>query len=116
MHLDTFPLNKHSSKKGAVSHPAEQKKAGNRNGFLLVVLLEAYLLLRVFLLELLHPSFGINDLLFAGVERMALGTYIQVDILPCGSGSYYLAAGADHLDFLVIRMNSCFQLRPPDVR
>jgi hypothetical protein len=112
MHLNTLPLNKQT----AVSHSAEQKKAGNRNGFLLVVLLEAYLLLRVFLLEFLHSSFGIDDLLFAGVERMALGAYIQVDILPRGSGSYYLAAGADHLDFLVIRMNSCFQLSPPDVR
>jgi hypothetical protein len=98
------------------SEQSEQKKAGNHHGFLLVVLLEAYLLLGVFLLELLHSSFSIDNLLFAGVKRVALGAYIQMDVLPCGSGAYNLAAGADNLDFFVIRVNSCFQFSPPDVR
>ena len=40
----------------------------------------------VFLLKLLYPSFSINELLFAGEERMALGTYINVYLILCGPG------------------------------
>ncbi len=50
----------------------DRKKQETRHGFLFFLNLFAYLLLCVFLLELLYPSFGINDLLFTGKERMTL--------------------------------------------
>jgi hypothetical protein len=53
-------------------HPLCKKKTGNRNGFLFLYGFLRRLLLGVFLLELLHPSLGIKNLLFAGKERVTL--------------------------------------------
>lgn len=67
------------------------------------------LFLCVFFLELLYPSFGIQYLLFAGEERMALGADIELYIVPRGLCGKSLAAGAGDLYLFIFRMDSLFQ-------
>ena len=58
--------------------------------------------------ELVNASAGVNKLLFAGKERMALGADIYTDIIALGgTGNERFSACADYLRFNVIRVD-CF--------
>ena len=73
------------------------------------------LFLGVFFLELLDSSLGIKDLLFAGEERMTLRADVEMDVFACRARCKGFAARADHFDFLVIRVNACFHVLPPEM-
>ena len=60
------------------------------------------------LLESVNTSAGINKLLLAGEERMALGADFYLDILLCGTGLYNVAASAGYGSLLIIRMDALF--------
>jgi hypothetical protein len=61
------------------------------------------------LLELIHTSAGVNKLLLAGEERMALGANFNLDLAALGGlGLYSFAACASDDAGLVIRMDSVF--------
>jgi len=60
------------------------------------------------LLEFVDTTAGINQLLSAGVEGMALGTNFHVQILLGGAGLELGAAGADDLGRSVVGMDSVF--------
>jgi hypothetical protein len=63
----------------------------------------------VLLAELFHPTGGVDDLLLAGIERVALRTYFNVQCLATGgSGLKLVAAAAGYGDLVVIRMNVGF--------
>jgi hypothetical protein len=72
------------------------------------------LFLGVFSPKLLDPSLSINDLLFSCKERMALGTYIDADILSCRFCQNSLTAGTDNFNFFILWMNFFFQSFPPE--
>jgi len=60
-------------------------------------------------LELLHASCGVDELLFAGVERMALCANFNADLFLSGAGYERVAAGADDLRlWKIVRVDSCF--------
>jgi hypothetical protein len=64
----------------------------------------------VFLTELIDATGGIDNLLCAGVERVALGTNLDVQgwFADHGLGLEAVAATACHGDFLIIRVDICF--------
>ena len=62
----------------------------------------------VLLVELIHAAAGVNELLLAGVERMALGADLDGDVLLRGAGLIDGAAGAADGGGLVIRMDTGF--------
>ena len=65
--------------------------------------------MRVFLLEFLDASRSVDDLLLAGVKRMALGAHLDVDILTHGRAGYEFAAtAANNIYVFVFRMNFVF--------
>ena len=67
------------------------------------------LLLHLILLEeLLNTSFGVHDLLFSRIERMADRANFHADILTSGTGREGVSTLADDGRVLVVRMNSCF--------
>ena len=47
------------------------------------MLIKPILLYAVLLVELIYTSAGVNELLLAGVERMALGADFNSDVLLC---------------------------------
>ena len=58
------------------------------------------------LVETLDTTASIHNFLGTGVERMALGTYIQMNILAQGGLHLdYIAAGAASCNFFVLRMD-----------
>ena len=61
--------------------------------------------------ETLHPSGGINQLLLAGEEWMAVGANFNVDIATVRRArGERVSARAVHPDFVVRRVNSCFHV------
>ena len=66
-------------------------------------LLEAELLV-----ELVNASAGVDQLLLAGIERMALGADFNENVLLGGAGLIDGTAGAADLGLLIIRMDSGF--------
>ena len=54
-------------------------------------------------------SGGIDDLLFARVKRVALGAYVDVELLGCvsGTGLEAVSTRAGHGDLVVFRMYVC---------
>ena len=65
------------------------------------------------LFKAVHASAGINQLLLAGVERMALVANLDVDLLLRGAGRERVAAGTGDHRFLVLRMDALFHLYSP---
>ncbi|CUS38474.1 hypothetical protein COMA2_50103 [Candidatus Nitrospira nitrificans] len=63
-------------------------------------------LLRVLLFEPLHAPFGIDDLLRAREERMAIGTNIDADLTDGGTCLERISAGAVNRCLTVDRMNT----------
>ena len=67
---------------------------------------------RVLLAELVDATSGVEDLLFARVERVAARTNFDREILPEGrAGLDRVAAGAGHRDVLVFRVDRRFHYR-----
>jgi hypothetical protein len=57
--------------------------------------------------ELVYPSRGVHDFLLAGVERVAGGTDLYVELfVQGGTGRKLVTATADHFDVIVLRMYS----------
>jgi hypothetical protein len=63
-----------------------------------------------FLVELVHAAGGVNDLLLAGVERVALGANFDMEVVFAhgGLGHELVTAGAGNVHVGVIRMNCGF--------
>src|SRR5437868_7029669 len=58
--------------------------------------------LLILLLEAVHASFGIDQLLATGEERVATGANFDADVAFVGrAGTERVAAGANHVDFFV---------------
>jgi hypothetical protein len=59
------------------------------------------------LVEAINATSGINDLLFAGVERVALGAHLDVErfFAHGGLGGELVTAGAGNGYFFVVRLN-----------
>ena len=79
--------------------------------------LETLLLFRFFLgvfaAETLHAPGGVQQLLFAGKEGMAIGADFYVNIaLMGGAGGKTMSTRALHPDFMVCGMNSCLHGSP----
>ena len=67
---------------------------------------------RVLLAELVDATSGVEDLLFARVERVAARTNFDREILPKGrAGRERVAAGAGHRDVLIFRVDRRFHDR-----
>ena len=62
----------------------------------------------VALLEAVYTSAGVNQLLLASVERMALGADINAQVLLDGTGLKGLAANAVNQSLAVVRMDLLF--------
>ena len=63
----------------------------------------------VFLTEAFDTAGGVNDLLLAGVERVAFGTDFDVQRFRArGAGLEVVAAAAGDADFDVVRMHGVF--------
>ena len=75
---------------------------------------ELYSLLQTELLvETVNTSTGVNQLLLAGIERVALGANFNLDVLFGGAGLNNLAARASDCSLFVLRMDTflhCFHL------
>ena len=67
----------------------------------------------VLLVELVNAAAGVNELLLAGVERVALGADLDGDVLLRGAGLVHGAAGAADRGRLVIRMDTVFHSHSP---
>jgi len=68
------------------------------------------LLKTVLLVELINTAAGIDELLLAGVEGMALGADLNGDVLAGGAGLDQSAAGASDDCGLIVGMNSGFHI------
>src|SRR5271156_549068 len=99
------------------SQARQQNKKGSRGCLLVCAPIELYLSALAFggrltfelLLEFLDAARSVHNLLFAGVERMAFGTHLDVQILTERRARLELvAATADNVDFLVFGMNFFF--------
>ena len=62
----------------------------------------------VLTIELIDTASGGSGLLLAGVERMALGADLHMDLLLRRAGYEFVAAVANHLRLIILRMNSFF--------
>ena len=66
------------------------------------------------LVEAINTSTGVNQLLLAGIERVALGADLNGDVLLGGAGLDDVAAGASDGGLLVIGMDSFFHFDSPN--
>ena len=67
----------------------------------------------VFSLEFLYATSRVHKLLFAGKERVALGTDFNVNILHRGTRLDDVAAGTIDRRFFILRMDTLFHDLPP---
>ena len=63
------------------------------------------------LFEPVYTATGINKLLLAGIERMALGADLNTNVLAGGAGLENLAASASDRGGLILGMYVLFHLR-----
>jgi hypothetical protein len=70
-----------------------------------------FFLASVFLLESLHATCRVNDLLFTRDKGMALGTDFHLDVFPGGPGMDYISTDTAYRGLLVFRMNTFFHNR-----
>ena len=66
------------------------------------------LLKTVFLVECINTTTSLCCLLLSGVERMAFGASLDMDLLLCGSYGKCIAAVTGHCSLIILRMNSLF--------
>ena len=64
----------------------------------------------VFLIEFVHTTGAIHDLLFTSVERVALGANFNVEFgfAHCRFSGEFVTARAGNIDFMVVGMNFRF--------
>ena len=62
------------------------------------------------LVETINTSTGVNQLLLAGIERVALGANFNTDILLGRASGKSVTAGATDSGLLVVRMDAFFHL------
>ena len=62
------------------------------------------------LVEPINTSTGVNQLLLAGIERVALGADFNTDLLLGGAGGEGVAASATDGGLLVLRMDAFFHV------
>ena len=80
----------------------------------LIALFPASLYVCVLLLETIHTSFGINQLLTASEERMAVRADFDANIaLVRRAGRKSVTAGASNFDFVVSGMDPSFHCKNP---
>lgn len=60
----------------------------------------------VTLLEAIDTAADVNQLLLAGIERMALGADFNAQLLLGGTGDEGVAANASHGRLLILRMDT----------
>jgi hypothetical protein len=72
--------------------------------------------LAVFLLEALHPSGGIDELLLAGEERMALRADFHLEVAKRRAGLENISADAGDGGTLVVGMDAFFHRKSPKIR
>ena len=60
----------------------------------------------VALLEAIDTAAGVNELLLAGVVRVALGADFNAQLLLGGTGDESVAANAGHGNLLILRMDA----------
>ena len=65
-----------------------------------------FLLQAVFLVETVNTSTGVNKLLLAGVEGMALRADFNLDVLLCGTGCENVATGTADRSLFVLGMDT----------
>ncbi len=70
--------------------------------------------LSVFFLEPLNTTGGIDELLLAGIERMAHRADFGVDLFGRAAGLEGIAAAASDLNFFVFRMYIFFHWKTPN--
>ena len=68
------------------------------------------LLNAVLLVEFIHAAAGVDQLLLAGVEGVALGADFNGDVLLGGAGLDHIAAGAADRGGLIVGMNASFHV------
>lgn len=57
-----------------------------------------------------YPTFGVNNLLLAGVEGVAGAANFNTDVWFGGTGQDFCAADACSLDVLILRVNALFHV------
>ena len=70
----------------------------------------SFLLQAESLVETVNTSTGVNQLLLAGIERVALGADFNTDLLLGGAGGEGVAASATDGGLLVLRMDAFFHV------
>lgn len=70
--------------------------------------LTGFLWLSVALDKSLDPSFGVDDLLLSGVERMAVAADFNSDRLLRRANQYFVAANTGCYNFKILGVNSFF--------
>jgi hypothetical protein len=67
------------------------------------------------LVEAVNTASGVNDLLFASVERVAFGAHFDVEGVfgHGGLGGKGVAARASHVNFFVVRLDVSLHVRFP---
>ena len=68
------------------------------------------LLLAVALDKSVYATFGVNNLLLSGVERMAGAANFNTDVWLGGTGQDFCAADASGFNFLIFGVNSVFHI------
>ena len=58
------------------------------------------------LVETINTSTGVDQLLLAGVERVALGADLNTDLLLSGAGCEHVATGATDRSLFVVGMDA----------
>ena len=87
-----------------MTHRQKKKSA------LQTVVRTSFLLQTKSLVEPINASTGVNQLLLAGIERVALGADFNTDLLLGGAGGEGVAASATDGGLLVLRMDAFFHV------
>ena len=99
-----------------VSRPAQSEELGEKicrdrkKSGLLCTARTQFLLQTKSLVETINTSTGVNQLLLAGIERVALGADFNTDLLLGGAGGEGVAASATDGGLLVLRMDAFFHV------
>ena len=70
----------------------------------------AFLLQAKTLVETVNTSTGVNQLLLAGIERVALGADLNTDVLLGGTGGKNVTTSTTDGGLFVVRMDAFFHL------
>jgi len=65
----------------------------------------------VALTEFIDASASVNHLLLAGIERMAIGAHLKIQVVAGRASLELIAAAANYVDLFVLRMNASFHCR-----